>query len=482
MVGPMSALATSTLALAVVYAAIGSHALLMGAGGQHNRVVRAFGMLCLSVSTFTVGSAMLIEAATVAASAQAQSLQLVAGSFATGFYIAFARELHGGAHRLALGFGYALPACAVVLGLAGALTTHEGVTPDRSFGAGPGLQWAELTLAGKLTEAGILVGACLALLLAYRGRDRHRLRPPVWAPIAVVLGVLFDLWAEHSHIDTIFVSEYVFLFMAVGVSRRLIERGHGVSDALERRTRELNASTRQLAATEKELLHREQLAAVGEISAIVAHELRNPLTILKHSLASLSRGRTSAAWNATVDVMDEETDRMDRLVDDLLVYSRPLNPKPAQVAASELLRAAAERSQQQENRRTTVQVRLRDGGVDCFADPELMCQALCNLLDNAYNAMLEGGTITVEAQDECVDGQRTTLFRISDDGPGIPEPLLKRVQELFFTTRPSGTGLGLAVVDRVISAHGGSVHIESQVGHGTTVSLRVPHPTHQEAP
>ena len=471
----MSALGVSTLALAGVYAAVGGHALVVWGGRRSDRVVGVFGLVCLSMAVYALGSTALTEAHSVAEAGRAQTLQLIAASVAAALYIPFCSELRGGTPRWVYPFGLGLPITALLLTFFGGLVVPQAAPTGPTLGYPPNLVQAELTLGGELVQAWLLSCIALAILLAYCGEDRQRLRPPVWAPAAVVSCAAFDIWAENTGINTVYLSEYAFLVLVIGVSQRLIARARRVSRALSLRTAELEASTQRIEATHQARLRREQLAAVGELSAIVAHELRNPLAIIGNASTSLGRARPQCDdWLNLVEVLDEEADRLDRLVDGLLTYSQPLEPRVETLDTARLLAMATERARHALSPDAKLRLEVRDHGGRCDVDAELLCQALCNLIENAHPAMPGGGTVTVSAGDGTRGGRPTTLLQVTDDGPGMPAPLLERVRELFFTTRQNGTGLGLGVVERVVQAHGGEMEIDSVAGRGTTISLHLP--------
>lgn len=473
----MSGIGVSALALAVVYAMIGLHALMLLEGRSSDRAVLTFALVCLSMGGYAGASALLAEATTVSAAVRAQTLQLLAASTTAAFYVSFSCELRPGRHPRAQLFGYALPLIVVALAAAGLLVRARTADTGAggTLGYAPGLLQVELAPGGHLVQAWLVVVACCAIYLAYSGADPHRLRPAPWAPALVLAAVVYDIAMEALEVDTLYASEYAFLALAVAGSERLIARGQRTADALEQRTRELEASSRRIEATKQELVRREQLAAVGEVSAIVAHELRNPLAIVHNATASLARQDSGGErWSTLLDVIDDETVRLDRLVTDLVAYSQPMAPRLEELDGSELLSMVAQREQRSSQPGAIVQLELCDRGARFRGDAELLCQALCNLIDNARNAMPGGGRITVEAVTAELDDAHASLLRVHDDGPGIPEPVLARVRELFFTTRPEGTGLGLAIVERVAAVHGGSVEIDSEAGRGTTVTMRLP--------
>ncbi len=234
---------------------------------------------------------------------------------------------------------------------------------------------------------------------------------------------------------------------------------------------DLRRSYADLARAQQQLIQGERLAALGELSAVVAHEVRNPLGVIFNSLGSLRRLlRPSGDAKMLLDIVGEEADRLNRIVGDLLDFARPstpqLRPEPLERVVEEAVRAAL--AQQP----SAIEL---DGRFDSSAqlvplDARLVRQAVLNVAVNAVQAMPRGGRISVRTHH---DAERA-LVEIEDTGPGIPDEIRARIFEPFFTTKASGTGLGLAVVRRIVEGHGGTVAIRSGPGSGTVFVLHFP--------
>jgi signal transduction histidine kinase len=243
-----------------------------------------------------------------------------------------------------------------------------------------------------------------------------------------------------------------------------------------RMTDSLRRNVAQLERTQAQLVQSEKLASIGEMSAAVAHGLRNPLASLRAAAQLVRRHPDSPAAGETLEAIIEEVDRLDRRISHLLSFSRPapFNPMPEKVdrLVEGLLPAFAEPL-----REHGVELRLdiaRDLP-DIRVDPMQMEQALLELVANALDAMPEGGTLRLAAHTG--DGPSPSpevLVEVSDTGGGIPEQVLPSVCEPFFTTREEGTGLGLAIAKRYVEQNGGRLEILSTPGTGTTVRVRLP--------
>ncbi|MFO0762635.1 MAG: ATP-binding protein, partial [Byssovorax sp.] len=222
-----------------------------------------------------------------------------------------------------------------------------------------------------------------------------------------------------------------------------------------------------------ELVRKEQLAAVGELAAVIAHEVRNPLAIIANAVATLRRPQIQAGDRETLlQILDEETERLNRLVGDLLRYARPVTLQRQLLS----LRDIAERAMVLAQGHDHVAVELvEDGPLEkILADGNLLRQVFENLITNALQAMSSGGILTVRLQNLEQDGLRGVEAQIQDTGEGMDTQVRNRALDPFFTTRPAGTGLGLAIVARIIDAHGGQLRIKSAAGAGTIMHVFLP--------
>jgi signal transduction histidine kinase len=238
------------------------------------------------------------------------------------------------------------------------------------------------------------------------------------------------------------------------------------------------ASYAELAARHAEIAKRERLAALGELSAIVAHEVRNPLGVIFNAVASLRRTLKPEGDAAMLlDILSEESDGLNRMVADLLDYARPREPILQMEDLGRVLQESLDAARAHagtDAQAVTFQVELEPGLSLVPMDRRLIRQALINVVVNAIHAMPRGGVVKVRARREPYAGREHLRIDISDQGMGIPAELLHRVFEPFFTTKAQGTGLGLAVVKRILEEHRGEIAVESTSDRGTTFTLRFP--------
>jgi len=239
----------------------------------------------------------------------------------------------------------------------------------------------------------------------------------------------------------------------------------------------LRTSYAELARAQKELIDRERLAALGELSASIAHEVRNPLGVIFNSVGSLKRILKPQGDAALLfDIIGEEADRLNRMVGDLLDYSRPVQPALQPVPLRPLFDEAIASARQQAGPGTenvTVVVSVAEDATTVRADARLLRQVLVNLFLNAYQAMPRGGRLGIRSSSVEVDGRPCAEIVVQDTGPGIPADVVDKVFQPFFTTKATGTGLGLAVVRRIVEGHGGSIDLVRS-RNGTEFRLRLP--------
>jgi signal transduction histidine kinase len=182
-----------------------------------------------------------------------------------------------------------------------------------------------------------------------------------------------------------------------------------------------------------------------------------------------------------LEILDEETRRLNRLVSDLLRYARPVNVQRSQIALRDLLeRALAVAAETAKAVEIELQMEAHEGRL--WGDANLLRQVFDNLIDNAVQAMSAGGRLTIRVRPSSREGADGLGVDIIDTGEGMDTQVQSRALDPFFTTRPSGTGLGLAIVDRIIEAHGGALDIESRAGEGTTVTVFLPHGSASDLP
>jgi signal transduction histidine kinase len=229
-------------------------------------------------------------------------------------------------------------------------------------------------------------------------------------------------------------------------------------------------------ALEAQLRRVDRLASVGQLAAGVAHEVRNPLAILRATAQLLANRATPDIAQATA-VLVSEADRIDRLISELLAYARPRPPQRTQLDLDALLSAAAQSVHAYAAQHQIAIVHCPTPPLMVHADAEQLRQALINVLLNAIQASPPTSTVRLWA----TQAAHTITIHVADDGCGMTTAVREHACDPFFTTRPEGTGLGLALVASIVQEHAGTLHIVSMPDHGTTVSLSFPHEEHHGA-
>ncbi len=219
----------------------------------------------------------------------------------------------------------------------------------------------------------------------------------------------------------------------------------------------------------------ERLRALGETAAVIVHQIRTPLSSVHLGVESVrSSAALDPALRPRLDVALEQLGRLDRLLSSIRDFSRPrrLEARPIDLRTifSEAL-AAVESSLQAP--RTSVTVEVRPDPLRIVADPECLAEAIQNLIVNAVEARPGGGVISLSAAPSRLR-RGWVRIRVLDHGLGIPPFLLERVFQPFFTTKRTGTGLGLPIVKNIVELHGGFISLRSGEGRGTTVTIDLP--------
>jgi len=345
------------------------------------------------------------------------------------------------------------------------------------------LHWrADPTLLGKLGFAwvGCEILASVALLFGAWRRGNRQAAYALAGAVVLVSAAANDILLSSGFVDdTLFLVPHAFMTYAFAVTgmlvarqRATVERLARAESNLEKAAEDLRVSYAELEEVHHELMSKRELAAVGELAAAIAHEVRNPLAIIDNAVAGLRRTDARAEDHETLlGIVEEESQRLNRLVTDLLRFARPTSLKRASVDLPELVQSLGSVV------RDGYEVEL-DVGSDAptrvDGDANLLRVALESLLTNACQAMPDGGIVRFGLAADTHGDAPAVRLDVADAGCGMSEETRAKALKPFFTTRPSGTGLGLPIVERVVAAHGGSVELESEKGVGTTVRLHLP--------
>jgi signal transduction histidine kinase len=227
---------------------------------------------------------------------------------------------------------------------------------------------------------------------------------------------------------------------------------------------------------------RDRLAALGEMAAGLAHEIRNPLGAIKGAAQCLEPAPRDGEEGEFLDVIVEEVNRLNGVVTQFLDYARPLKQSFGTVDINEVVARTIRLIQNEVPGRIALAVELGESLPSVEGDPEQLKQVLINLVQNAIQALgTAPGTIRVRTRgpDRFADLRASGEFveiDVADDGPGIPPEQQPNIFVPFFTTKQKGTGLGLAICQRIVKSHGGSISVQSKAGEGSTFVVRLPAP------
>ncbi len=238
---------------------------------------------------------------------------------------------------------------------------------------------------------------------------------------------------------------------------------------------QLAATNRSLREAESQVLRAQRLAALGQLTAGLAHELRNPLGTIKASANMLEQNlpKDDEIARELSGYISSEVDRTNSLVSRFLDFARPLELRRASADLGDVLAAAVRATRHEaQGRGIVVELDPLPEPIRFPLDAELMERVFANLLTNAIQASQPGGLVRME----CEALPEAAVVRVIDHGSGVQPDRMEAIFNPFFTTKPEGTGLGLAIVAKIVDEHGGKIHVHSVPGEETTFTVTLPLP------
>jgi signal transduction histidine kinase len=232
--------------------------------------------------------------------------------------------------------------------------------------------------------------------------------------------------------------------------------------------------------TQDRLVQSEKLMALGEMAARIAHEIKNPLTVIGGFAARLARksqgeepdGATSGRYTR---IILKEVQRLERIIRQTLYFSREVVPALKTVDINDEIREVLAMFREDlEEARILTDLDLSADPPVLSADPDQLRQILWNLVSNAIQAMENGGRLTVATRSALQVEGDGVVFLVGDTGGGIPHDVVHNIFNPFFTTKAKGTGLGLPIVHAIVEKHGGSIQLDNREGKGVTFSVFLP--------
>src|SRR6266478_4019055 len=291
--------------------------------------------------------------------------------------------------------------------------------------------------------------------------------------LSFVLLIDFNQWIIDPEGIRVLIMRLTFLAIAGNLVNVLAQELRVQSSKYQKVAEELAEANRHLREAEAAVRRSERLAALGQLSAGLAHELRNPLGTMRASAEMLTKyvAADNELAREMAGFIASEVDRTNSLVTRFLEFARPLKLRPAVADITEVLdRAIALVERDAPRYHVTFYKNYSPDLAPFPLDAELMERVFYNLLLNAAQASAEEGAITVKTR--AVDG--TAEVAVIDRGPGVDPKIMEQIFNPFFTTKPDGVGLGLAIVSKIVDEHGGRITVESEPAKGTVFRVYLP--------
>jgi two-component system sensor histidine kinase HydH len=278
--------------------------------------------------------------------------------------------------------------------------------------------------------------------------------------MAIAMGIDFQVSGRDMTVP-------VAVYLAASFAALGYAVGHFV-DARARARRDAQTIREQMTALEasrRAAAQNEKLAAIGRLAAGVAHEVRNPLGVIRASASMVKESfETDDEPYRACEFIAEECDRLNGLITALLSFARPSEPRLASVSIEKVIERALQIHDGEARTRAIEIERAIDGPVpEVCADPDLLSQLVLGLLTNASEAVGEGGRVALRVS----AARDAVVLEVADSGPGVSPEDAERVFEPFYTTKASGTGLGLAMSARIVESHAGEIEVVQGAGTGT---------------
>lgn len=268
--------------------------------------------------------------------------------------------------------------------------------------------------------------------------------------------------------QTLEILMYIVVGLVTGLlSGQLLRIARRLKDSYQ----ELKIKTEQVFLAEEHLRRTERIQALAELSAGIAHEIRNPLASIKGAAEILATPDLAEAQRQEfTEILSKETKHLSTVVGEFLDFARPKSQVPMECDLEKTLDSVLDLTfQQRMNKDIAIHKSIDSSLPPIFFDPAQLKQVFVNLVTNAIQAMPSGGEISIACRK---NGSASIECIVEDSGPGIPEEILPRIFDPFFTTRPTGTGLGLSIIQKILSHHQGSIYAGNRAEGGARFTLR----------
>ncbi len=287
-------------------------------------------------------------------------------------------------------------------------------------------------------------------------------------PVLGVVEITQDITAENK---TIFDFQIIIIATSTSLMGILflvlvlvVNRGEGISQN----------KTLERIRLKEQLSKAQHLSSIGEMTAAISHEIRNPLGIIRSSAGLLQKKMAVLdPGNSIPAIIVEETERLNNIITDFLSYARPRDPYLIPCRIDEVLTKTIRFIESQlAASNCTVELDFANASFAVSSDPDMLYQSFLNIIINSIQAMPDGGTIHIHSEMDSTENNIILIFR--DDGEGVPEEILPKIWDPFFTDKEKGTGLGLGIVKKIIESLNGTIVIENRKVKGAKVTITLP--------
>ncbi len=332
-----------------------------------------------------------------------------------------------------------------------------------------------MSLPVKVETLGIIgyLRLCLTKEFLFRTLESVKEKLFLFTAAVTVVGIIFGLFMARKVLQPVLILSKGVGRIAegeIGVEVPVV--GHGeirdLAISFNKMSLKLKELINKIKSAQEHMVKTEKLYAVGEFSAGIAHEIKNPLTPIMMLIRRVKEEKESLSDN-DIDIIEKELNRIDRIVTEFLAFARPDNVEKTEVNINDVLNEVITITRPKIDRSGISLIEKYSNSLpDIIGTHDALKQVFLNIMLNAIQAMDgRGGELTVETSAY----DRSIQLIIRDTGIGIPEEYLKKIYDPFFTTKKDGTGMGLALTHNIISDHSGKISIDSSPGHGTIVKV-----------
>ncbi len=482
----MQLLAGYTIGWAAIVAFVAICMLAAYTNFRDNRDYLAFAAFCTFICVSDATRVAQVLGVSVASGVVLERILIACAVLASAALLLLALNVPGREMENRSGIGRAIMGSALLL----AGLSLAGLAVDAGGGGGPllaslydsdpllGSRTGPIGYAAILASTGYAVASGFLFSSDAKRRGKIRTASLLLTLVLLPLGI-HDMLVAGGLVPGLAFGEQSGHAVTALLLLVLLKRYDSSRRLVEQRARDLRQAERRVDRATNEIDKLKPMADLGKLSASLAHEIRNPLSVLVNVASALKRGgpdhRGSGRFNQLVSMLHEETERLSRLVDDLLLFARTGRTTKETIEPESLVQAAVSdvRKLLPLGSEIDLQVEIEPGLDTFLGSPEGLRRALSNLIDNAVKSSAGKGEIQVIARRDG-NAPELLLIGVRDQAGGVPNELVDTIFDPFFSTRTKGTGLGLSIASNVIQAHAGALLLENRPGKGATFWIRIP--------